>query len=87
VTDQDERIRFSFILRIWAEDAGGGQMRWRGQITHVPSAAQRSIQSLDEAFAFVAGHLEAAGIRLQPDARGSYRAAGRRDWWHWRRRG
>jgi hypothetical protein len=31
----------SFMLRVWPEDAGNGQIEWRGKVQHVTSGEAR----------------------------------------------
>ncbi|HKP51328.1 MAG TPA: hypothetical protein VJ183_01605 [Chloroflexia bacterium] len=66
----------SFIIKVWFEDArkGGGLVTWRGQITHVPSGARKSVQTLDEIAAFILPYLERMGVRI--DGRSRYKL-----WW------
>ncbi len=54
----------SFIIKIWLEESieEAGQMKWRGQITHVPSGERRYLKNLKEIVAFIFPYLQSAGI-------------------------
>jgi hypothetical protein len=70
----------SFVIRVWREENGPGRPPgWRGHITHVPSNARRSVESLEQITAFIARYLRDLGV--EPLTR---RAAGRRRWWRGR---
>jgi hypothetical protein len=57
---RDQSRLFSFIVRIWIDDASGeyrGSAGWHGQITHVPSGKNRYVKKLDEITGFISGYL------------------------------
>ncbi len=58
----------SFIVRVWLEEtAEEAQVaRWRGQITHVPSQKRRYVEDLRDLNEFIAGYLQAMGVRISP---------------------
>jgi hypothetical protein len=45
----------AFVLKIWLEDRQGedGSLLWRGHITHVGSAAEKYVKSVEEAVRFI----------------------------------
>ena len=60
-----ERKTCSFIIKIWLEETTeGGQVLWRGHITHVPSGNRRYLQDLDEIKDFITPWLERLGVKL-----------------------
>jgi hypothetical protein len=58
----------SFIAKIWLEEGAdqGRPATWRGTITHVPSGAQRYLQSLGDILAFIVPYVEEMGVKLAP---------------------
>ena len=49
-----DTMRHSFIIRLWAEEiTRGGQVYWRGHITHVLSGKQSYIEDMDTIPAFI----------------------------------
>jgi hypothetical protein len=55
-----------FVLKVWLEqtEEEAGSAAWRGQIRHVMSGEQRSVQCLDDILGFVATYLIAMGVKL-----------------------
>jgi len=53
----------SFVIKLWLDDAGreGGQVAWRGYITHVSSGTRRYIKDVDDIVKFIEPYLEAMG--------------------------
>lgn len=62
----------SFIIKLWSEASAGegGQVIWRGHITHVPSGTRQYLKSLTEAITFISPYLGEAGL-----------GSDRRHWW------
>lgn len=56
----------SFIVKVWRERSSrkGNAYTWRGQISHVPDNAQRSIRELSEIVVFIAPYLTQMNIKL-----------------------
>jgi hypothetical protein len=54
----------SFVVKIWLEETAeeGGQVIWRGHITHVPSGKRKYIRNLDGLTAFITPYLEEMGV-------------------------
>ncbi len=65
--DPSQPDTHSFVLRIWIEEKcdTSGAVRWRGSITHVPSARTRYFEDLADMCAFVAAHMEATASEGQ----------------------
>ena len=59
--------RQSFIVKVWLEppEKDGGQARWRGHITHVPTGERKYVDDLDGITAFIAKHLQQMGPRAE----------------------
>lgn len=55
----------SFIVKLWLEEAPreGKSATWRGLITHVPSGASRSVQTLEGIGLFILPYLRHMGVR------------------------
>jgi len=53
-----------FMLRLWAEDVGGGRTDWRGKVQHVNSGEARYFRDWPTLEAFVEGLLR----RIDPEA-------------------
>ena len=53
----------SFIIKIWCENDSdeGGNIIWRGHITHVPSGDRVYISSLEEISSFISPFIEKMG--------------------------
>ena len=62
--DAIESHTYSFVIRIWMEEAPTNEKAgtWRGYITHVNSADQRYLQSLEDIIAYIVPYLEAWGM-------------------------
>lgn len=56
----------SFVVKIWVEETDGTarRARWRGHITHVPSAERRYLRTLEDVTAFMVPYLERMGVTL-----------------------
>jgi hypothetical protein len=69
--DSMEQETHSFIVKIWRERAArqAGKYTWRGQISHVPDGARRSIRRFDEIMLFIAPYL----LQLKVDPGWRYR--------------
>jgi len=54
----------SFVIRIWLEEAPTKETSgtWRGHITHVNSADQHYLQSLEDVVAYIKPYLDAWGV-------------------------
>ncbi len=68
----DEVGSQSFVIKTWC-DPIGDSTAWRGRITHVPSGAQRHVQSIGDISAFLATYLTPAPTTSLP--------ARLRQWW------
>ncbi len=51
----DEPVLHSFVVRIWLEDSveNDRQVKWRGQITHLPGNESHSFNDLQNIAAFI----------------------------------
>jgi len=58
--DVAESTLHSFIVKLWLDYEGGkkGRRVWRGYITHVPSGAQRYLNSLSDIEEFIKEYLD-----------------------------
>lgn len=54
---QDSQL---FTVRIWAEDSGGMQVEWRGEVKHIPSGRSRYFREWNSLLAFMTQALTAA---------------------------
>jgi predicted GIY-YIG superfamily endonuclease len=56
----------SFIIKVWIEENAeeGGQVKWRGRITHVPSRQDRYLKNLGAVETFIAPYLETMGVDM-----------------------
>jgi hypothetical protein len=61
-----ETSTHSFIVKIWLEETAeeSGEAKWRGCVTHVSSGERRYVESFDAIASFIAGYLEAMGVRF-----------------------
>ena len=57
----------SFIVKVWLEETRveGGQVTWRGHITHVPGGERRHIKSLSEIIDFIFPYLETMNAKIE----------------------
>lgn len=66
-----------FVLRLWAEDMGGGRSDWRGSIRHLATGEARYFRDWPTMEAFVDGVLGGAeGLERSGDLSGRRRCAG-----------
>lgn len=63
-----ESTNHSFVVRVWLEETAeeAQAVRWRGQITHVPSQRRRYIEDLNGLNEFIGSYLQAMGVRSGP---------------------
>ncbi len=53
----------AFVIRIWLEEAEGGEAAWRGHITHVLSGERSYLKDLEYILKFIASYLDVTGGR------------------------
>ncbi len=56
----------SFVVKSWLDETVGKARgaRWRGHITHVPSAERRYLRTLEDVTAFMVPYLERMGATV-----------------------
>ena len=59
-----QRSIFSFIIKIWIDQAYSGA--WHGYISGVPDGSGHYFRSFSQVGRYIRGYLLAAGIRLMP---------------------
>jgi hypothetical protein len=73
--DRPEQRSQLFMLRLWPEELGSGQIDWRGRVQHVNSGETRYFRDWPTLLAFLEGllpKLDPEGIHLdeeEPSAR------------------
>ena len=51
--EQQQQSSHLFMLRLWREELGGGEMEWRGKVQHVASSEVRYFRDWPALIAFL----------------------------------
>ena len=51
--EQQQHSSYLFMLRLWREELGGGEIEWRGKVQHVTSSEVRYFRDWPTLIAFL----------------------------------